>query len=240
VGRDELWVVLADPASLAEPAFAACEATLSEEERARAARVRVPAARRGFVVAHALLRAALSRAAPFAPAVWRFREGPRGKPELAGAPAEAASLRFNLSHTDGLVACALAREVEVGIDVERGARIRDPLALAERFFAPSEIAALREGGEAAQRERFLAGWVVKEAVLKGRGLGIAGGLRSVIVGFDGERPRVAFAEDFGDDPRRWQIELLRPTPEHRLAVAAARGAAPDLALRVQLGGLLER
>ena len=231
VRPDELWVELAVPASIGEGALAACEATLSAEERARAGRMRVPAARRGFVVAHGLLRAALSRAVPLAPGAFRFREGPRGKPELAGPP-EAAALRFSLSHTDGLVACALAREVEIGVDVERGARLRDPLALAERFFAPAEAAALRGMGAEARRERFLDAWVVKEALLKGRGLGIAGALGAVVVHFDEAGPRVAFAEGFGDDPQRWQIELLRPTGVHRLGLAVARGARPDLALRV--------
>ena len=232
VRPDELWVELAVPASIGEGALAACEATLSAEERARAGRLRVPEARRAFVVAHGLLRAALSRAVPIAPGAFRFREGPRGKPELAGPP-EAAALRFSLSHTDGLVACALAREVEIGVDVERGARLRDPLALAERFFAPAEAAALRRLGADARRERFLDAWVVKEALLKGRGLGIAGALGAVVVRFDEAGPRVAFAEGFGDDPRRWQIELLRPTGVHRLGLAVARGARPDLALRVR-------
>ena len=229
---DELWVELAVPASLDEGALAACTATLSEEERARAGRIRVAEARRGFVVAHALLRASLSRAVPLAPAAFRFQEGERGKPELAG-PREAAGLRFSLSHTDGLVACALARDVAVGIDVERGARVRDPLALAERFFAPAETAALRGLGAAERRARFLDAWVLKEALLKALGLGIAGALGAVIVAFDEALPRVAFEEGFGDDAERWQIALLRPTAEHRLGLAVARGARPDLALRVR-------
>jgi 4'-phosphopantetheinyl transferase len=233
VRPDELWVELAVPASLAADALAACEATLSDEERARAARLRGAGARRAFAVAHALLRAVLSRAVPLPPAAWRFEKGPQGKPALVGAPPEAAPLRFNLSHTEGLVACAVARGAEVGIDAERGARLRDPLAVAERFFAPAEAAALRALGEAERRERFLDAWVLKEALLKGLGLGIAGALREVIVALDAPRPSVVFGPGLGDDPRRWQFELLRPTPEHRLGVAVARGARPDLALRVR-------
>jgi 4'-phosphopantetheinyl transferase len=233
VRPDELWVELAIPASLAAGALAACEATLSDEERARAGRLRGAEARRTFTVAHALLRASLSRAAALPPAAWRFEKGPQGKPALVGAPPEAASLHFNLSHTDGLVACAVARGAEVGVDVERGARLRDPLAVAERFFAPAEAAALAALDEPERRERFLDAWVLKEALLKARGLGIAGALREVVVTLDAPRPAVALGPGLADDARRWQVELLRPTAEHRLGVAVARGARPDLAVRVR-------
>ena len=89
----------------------AADGLLSEEERERAGALLRPADRRAFTVAHALLRTALSRRRPdVPPSAWTFRTGPAGKPELDGP----AVLRFNLTHADGLVACAVAGEAEIG------------------------------------------------------------------------------------------------------------------------------
>jgi 4'-phosphopantetheinyl transferase len=231
-GAVRVWLAEPDACSAAE--LAACEALLDAGERARAARLRGAAARRSFAVAHALARRSLSRCAPVAPCAWRFAARPGGRPEV-DAPAEGAGLRFNLSHTDGLAACAVARELDVGVDVEAGARVQRPLALAERFFAPEEAAALRALPEAARRERFLALWVVKEAVMKARGVGIAHGLAAVRVEFAGAAPRLV-ASGAGDDAADWQLTLLRPTPVHVLAVAVRRGAGPERAVEVAFEG----
>jgi 4'-phosphopantetheinyl transferase len=228
VGADEVRVELVAPESIAEGAEqAACEALLGPEERTRAARIRVQAARQRFVVTHALARLALSRAAPVAPEAWSFRVGPHGKPEIAG-PRAGAGLRFNLSHTDGLAACAVVRDLEVGIDAEAGARLGDPLALAERFFAPREVAALRALAGDARRQHFLDLWSLKEALLKALGVGIAGHLADVSFEIEAGRPRLAEPGGAGGNPGDWQLALLRPTSRHRVALALRRGRRPDL------------
>ena len=62
----------------------------------------------------------------------RFSIGPRGFPDL----------RFNLSHTDGLIACAVTIGREVGVDVEHVGRhlLHD---VAGRHLAPKEVSDLR-------------------------------------------------------------------------------------------------
>jgi len=118
--------------------------------------------------------------------VWRFRDagrepvldlleryagtrlverGKHGKPFVPGH-----EVRFNLSHSGALTVCAFARGREVGIDVERENRKVEPLKLAQRFFAPDEAEAVRNGG----REVFFRLWTRKEAYLKALGLGIGG------------------------------------------------------------------
>ena len=211
---------------------AACEALLGSEERARAARLRAPGARQRFVVAQALARRALSRAAAeVPPEAWQFRRGPHGKPEIA-APAAHSSLRFNLSHTEGLVACAVLRDLDVGVDVEAGARLGDPLRLAERFFAAAETAWLRALPPEERRARFLDLWSLKEAVLKALGIGLAGSIGGVAFELEGGAPRLARAGGPAGEPRDWQLALLRPTPRHRLALAIRRGARADLRLEL--------
>jgi 4'-phosphopantetheinyl transferase len=148
---------------------------LAPDERSRWRALRHPDARLQFLAARALVRAALSAHVPeVSPGAWRFRRARHGKPEVA-APRRALGLRFNLTHTRGLVACLVAG-VPVGIDAEPWARRLDPMALATRFFTQAEAAALAPLTPGQRRRRFLELWTLKEAYLKGRGTGLAGGL----------------------------------------------------------------
>ncbi|MCY2926549.1 MAG: hypothetical protein NT031_14140 [Planctomycetota bacterium] len=105
-GQVHVWVVRWDgPAQAA--VVDAWEELLDDAELARCRRLGEGQARRQYVAAHGLVRQALSRYAPVAPRAWRFAPGPGGKPRIVG-PADGAGIRFNLSHTHGLAACAVA------------------------------------------------------------------------------------------------------------------------------------
>ena len=118
------------------------EALLSEDERERMARFVFDHDRHAFVITRAHVRTMLSRYAAVAPADWRFVENVHGRPELFDRPEGTPDLRFNISHTDGLIACAVTIGREVGVDVEHIARhlTHD---VAGRFFAPDEVSDLR-------------------------------------------------------------------------------------------------
>ncbi len=106
-------------------------------------------------MAHALLERVLG----FSPT---FGYGPHGKPFLKEGP------HFNLSHTKGLVVCAISQQ-PVGVDVElRDRRVRP--GLLQRYFTPEEQA------YATTPQRFLELWTRKEAFLKRSGEGLSGGL----------------------------------------------------------------
>ena len=86
----------------------------AEQERIR--RFRFPRDGMAFLAAHGLARAALSQFEPSVPPDrWEFRATEKGRPEM-GAPIGSA-LRFNISHTRGLVACVVTRNVDCGVDV---------------------------------------------------------------------------------------------------------------------------
>jgi hypothetical protein len=89
---------------------------LDAEELARADRYHFVSDRDTFTAAHALTRAMLSDATGLPTATWRYVTGEFGKPALVAGCA-GGGLRFNISHTRGFVACAIARD-EVGVDVE--------------------------------------------------------------------------------------------------------------------------
>lgn len=195
-----------------------CEALLDPAERVRSARFRFDRHRNRFLVSHALVRTSLSRYASVVPASWRFREVGRGRPEIA-TPAGSEWLRFNLSHTDGLAACGVARAHDVGVDVEAAVRVTRHLAVAERFFSRREAAELRGLPESAQVDRFLDYWTLKEAYIKARGLGFDLPLDGFTFILGEDAPRIEFERDLEDDPESWHFHLASPTATHRLAVA---------------------
>jgi len=214
-------------------------------------RFKVARARRDFLAGRALVRATLSRYAHVEPAAWRFRINGHGRPEISGPPitapspgaaAEAAGrtaggarrLRFNLSHSRGLMACVVTDGVDCGVDVEQVGRVREPLEIAEHFFASTESASLRAASGSARQELFAALWTLKEAYIKARGRGVSLGLRRFAFTLPGDGSvRVRFDPELGDIESAWQFALTHPTPSHSLAVALRRGSGRDLMIEVR-------
>ena len=96
------------------------------------------------------------------PSAWRFEPEQHGRPRIV---APSTSLYFSLSHTRGLAACAIGVDLELGLDVEdttRGA----PVEVANRWFAPEELAELNALAPAEQSDRFFVYWTLKEAYIK--------------------------------------------------------------------------
>lgn len=203
-------------------------ATLDSAERARAGRFVFASGRTTFVFAHGLLRRTLSDFADVAPSNWRFVAGAFGKPAVAdGLP----RLHFNLAHTDGVVACAIARD-DVGVDVEAINQRVDPLEIASRFFSPAEVVWIEQASDDQRRARFLELWTLKEAYVKGIGSGLSHPLNTF--GFDlTSQSTIRFQAPTGEEPSAWQFSLCAPSARHRLAVAA-RCAEP---LRISIDSL---
>src|SRR5262245_13162934 len=84
------------------------QAVLGLAEAARAERYRHDTDRHAYIAAHALLRGLLETIGKQPAAAWQFQETEAGKPEIV-FPAEQDALQFSLSHTRGLVACAVAK-----------------------------------------------------------------------------------------------------------------------------------
>lgn len=142
---------------------------LPPDETAWAARFRFAHHRAHFIRAHGALRAILSRYLGQAPLEIRFECNPHGKPYLAGGSA----IRFNLSHSHGLALVGVARGREVGVDVEQFRPGVLEHGIAERFFSPREVAALRALPAGEQPAAFFRCWTRKEAYIKAKGRGLA-------------------------------------------------------------------
>lgn len=207
-----------------------CEDVLSPDECARRDQLMFEHHRREFVFAHGLVRYALSRHAPWVPPKrWELVPTAKGRPEVSG-PSGAPRLRFNLSHTDGLVACAVADAGEVGIDVEAADRsfAEDDatLKLADRYFTRREVEALRPLQREERRRRFMEYWTLKESYIKARGCGMSLPLDRFYFELSANRVDIAFSPGFDDQSSRWHFALRSHGPRHLLAVAA--GVTPGM------------
>jgi 4'-phosphopantetheinyl transferase len=196
--------------------------TLSPEEQDRHRRFVFENHRHRYLVSHALVRDVLSQYAPVAPCDWIFEANAYGRPEIA-APREWRWLRFNLSHSGERAVVAVARQIDLGVDVE-SVSTRDGLTdIANRFFSPLEVAQLRSAPDL-----FFDFWTLKEAYIKARGMGLSIPLDTFSFCLaNPSSPQIAFHAGCSDQAGRWQF-LLRRSGDHRLAVAAALGPGARL------------
>ena len=221
LGEHECRIYVArpsDPAVLARAG--AYEAMLAPEEVARRGRYRFERHRHEYLVTRALARCVLGGLVGVAPERLGFRAGQWGKPAIESPPG-ARWLSFNLSNTDGMVVCIVATSREVGVDVERVDRGGELLDVADRYFAPAEVRALRELPAEKQLARFFVYWTLKEAYIKARGMGLAIPLADFAFDVDvAAAPSISFAPALVDDPQSWSFGTTTIGGSHRVSHAA--------------------
>jgi 4'-phosphopantetheinyl transferase len=198
-------------------------AWLTPEERIRAARYHFDADRRRFAWTRGVLRALLGSYVGCAPARIHFDAGPMGKLHLSPA---CEGLRFNVSHSHEWSLIALARDRDVGVDVEHHRPLRhDLFAIASRFFAPAEVDALRALDPADREPGFYRIWSRKEAYIKATGQGVSAGLDTFEVSI-GVEPAVSLrVHDQPDEEARWTMRSLEMGPDYGAAIAVENAAA---------------
>jgi len=225
----DLYVVLLD-ASDSPRAYAECHAALSPEEKDRAGRFVQERHRQQYILAHGLLRFALSEVqSQVAPSDWSFCRDRYGRPFVA-SPATARPVYFSLSHTDGCVACAVSGFERVGVDVERIQQRGSLWDVVSRACSAEEIETLRGLAPEQFVERFFDYWTLKEAYLKamGRGLSLPLDQLSILISPDGIA--VSLAAGMKDDAADWHFHRKSPSPHHRLAIADGSGVAGGLSV----------
>ena len=136
---------------------------LDVSRRAKADRFRFEKDKRLSVAAGALLQYALQMENVWEPSI---DVTSNGKPYLVGQE----RLYFNLSHSEGMVMCAIA-EKEVGCDVEKKAVLNRRLAeYVMTEYELDQIYGLER--DMKQQEMFFRLWTLKESYMKATGLGI--------------------------------------------------------------------
>ena len=134
-GDIHIWVV--HPLSIKDPLLLnEYKKWLTEEEIIRQQRYRFEKDQHDALITRAFIRDLLSQYSPEDRRAWRFEKGEKDKPEIINPP---LPLRFNLSHTQGLIVCAVTLNDDIGIDVEHVDRNNDILNIADRYFSPVEV-----------------------------------------------------------------------------------------------------
>lgn len=188
--------------------LARLSASLSDAERERAARFRTAELANRFLAGRGIVRDVLSRYLGDAPAALRFGVGERGKPALEGTH---GWLRFNASNSAGVTLVAVARETELGVDVEALRPVPEALSIAERMLSVREQSALRLVSNELRELAFLTCWTRKEAFIKALGTGLWTGLDRFDVGFaPGEEAALLSIDGSVEEAARWTLLALEP------------------------------
>jgi len=214
LGADEahVWrLVLAQPPH----ELASLAATLSADERTRAARFYFERDRTAFTAARGALRTLAGAYAGAAPAALVFGYRPKGKPYL---DSPLGALRFNVSHSGDFALLAFTRRCEVGVDVECRRPLQDLMMLANTSFSTHEYATLCGIAPRDQTDAFFACWSRKEAFIKATGEGI-----SQLADFDvtlrpGDPARLLRVKNVAMAEHRWAMHELPAIPGHAAAL----------------------
>ncbi len=113
----------------------------------------------------------------------------------------------------------------MGVDAEPLTRTEEIAGLAGDVFSAREQEQLQALAGAERLDRALSLWVLKEAYIKARGLGLALALRKFSFVFGGaEGIRLELDPSLGDAAERWRFRLLDHAG-HRVALMVERPAA---------------
>lgn len=193
--------------------------TLARDEVWRAERYRFTEDRDRFVVARSLLRCILGRYLAMAPEEVEIQYGPFGRPILPKV-AGRTGLQFSVSHSSGMVLYAMARERQVGIDLERIRALPDVRALVEGCFSPTERAAFCALPSEQQLLAFFRCWTRKEAFIKAKGQGLSFALDRFEVSMaPGEAARLLHVDGDPREASRWSLRELSPGHDYVAALA---------------------
>ena len=198
------------------------ERLLDPTAQARSSRIRSPTTRLEFTRSHAALRLILAQQCSCSPLeieitrACEYCSDQHGRPRVVWPQ---TNLHFSVSHSSGFAVIAIARQVQVGADVERILPLSTDLHILLHAFTDAERAAVLDSPEGAQLDAFYMLWTAKEAYAKARGLGLAMETASFeIVGL----PDIPTLSPTTDDPNQlWTLHSYIPKLGYIAAIAVA-------------------
>lgn len=224
ISRDEvhLWRV---PLQVRPPALERLWHLLSVDERQRADRFRRESDRNRFITARGRLRQIIAGYVRTDADRVRFDYNAHGKPALF-MPSRRHWLRFNVSHSGQLAVYAMAREREVGIDLEYIHTTFAPMQIAKHFFTPNENAELNALSEPLQRQAFFRCWTRREAFIKARGEGLSLRWNRFDVSLARGTSMPSQIDDDAFEASRWSLYTFIPAPDYTGAFAVENTSSP--------------
>ncbi|MFZ4826285.1 MAG: 4'-phosphopantetheinyl transferase family protein [Phototrophicaceae bacterium] len=178
------------------------------------------------ILARGYLRRILAKYLAMEACEIQFNYTEKGKPFVVGSQ-NPLGLTFNISHSANMFVCAVAKNRQVGIDVEQIREIRTLNGMIRIALSTKEQASFALLPKQDQLFAFFNSWTSKEAYLKAIGMGIAFGLQAVEVVFDPARA-VELLRINGDRAQvaKWTIKRISP---HSGYIAATVVEGRDLA-----------
>lgn len=201
------------------------QAGLAAEERMRAADFKFARDQRRFIIRRAVLRQLLGKCLATSPLAVRMESGSNGKPAIAGQRGP-EGIRFSCSHSGDWALIAIARGIEMGVDLERHRDLPDAEDLTRAFFSEVEIRALAALPATKKTAGFFNCWTRKEAFVKAIGLGLSFPLNQFAVSLAPDAPAaiLSMPENIGESIE-WSMISLNVAPEYSAALAFAKPRA---------------
>ncbi|KPU83017.1 4-phosphopantetheinyl transferase [Psychromonas sp. PRT-SC03] len=212
-------------------------ALLTPLEEQKVKRYRLPQAQRNALLTRAFVRLILSQYEIRPASQWHFDINALGKPEVSNTT---RPLRFNLSHNNDLIICAITLEKDIGCDIENLARKINVKSISKRYFSVLEQQQLNALPDNQKNAFFFKLWTLKEAFVKATGLGIAQGLDTFSFNLAEQRQKeqnihLMFSQKCSEqDARRWQSHLFYPDDTHCIALCVKSEQTMQYALNIQL------
>lgn len=196
-----------------------CLGYLSNDEKNKLLLLVSPGAREQYLISRALVRVVLSLySRGIAPKKWEFSHNKYGRPFVSNT--EYRHLKFNLSHTKGLVTLAVAFQYDIGIDVERITNTNKFMEIAHRNFSAKEYIQLKNLPQEAQLTQFYRLWTLKEAYIKACGVGLTIPLNHFNYTFsENDDISITFHPDRKDSPELWQFWLPYYSSKYLIGIA---------------------
>ena len=192
---------------------------LSRDETIKAKRFYFEKDRKHFVIRHGILRTILGRYLGVEPSRLQFCYGYNGKPALSDTFGK-GTIRFNMSHSEGLALYGFSRDHEIGVDIEHIYDIPEMEQIAEQFFSVRENTVFHRLPESKRKEAFFNCWTRKEAFIKAIGDGLSLPLDKFDVSLvPGELPMLLRIGGNSKEASRWSIQELKPATGFAAALA---------------------
>ena len=192
---------------------------LSNDELARLNQITHKKSKLEYKAAHILCRIMLSNFSDVAPADWHFETTEHGKPEIS-KKINHEKLRFNISHTNSMVACAITKKHDIGVDLECQSRFNNINKIAKKYFSSSEYDYFKNSSPTEQHKVFFSLWTLKESYLKAIGKGLREPLDSF--SFDLDLLKISFLNsNVISNKRCWNFALFKPSVFHLCALCVA-------------------
>ena len=201
------------------------EATLSADEKDRAARFHFPADQNRYIISHGSLRKILALYLHCEPDQLSFSVNDYGKPSL-----DQSRLEFNLSHSGDFALLAVTPARKIGVDVEKMRAGISADIIGGHYFSKAEMAELQALPLEQREAAFFRCWTRKEAYIKAQGQGLSLPLDSFDVSLTPDQTAILRATR--PDPAeaaRWTL-LSLPVPSGYEAAVAVQGK--DLEIRL--------